>query len=214
MSELLSLNKYIYTESDPINNVDPSGNTLFGLSTGQTITLALVTTTTVGYSLNLNISSEGTGISAASDRGIGLLVQVAMGSDKLLNILSVNNVANDNASENAGDSVIPIAVTNDFVPRDGQMVFRVWGGASRELGLSWTPLDPRSAADAYRDLAGLPSVNLGTFLTIGQLRYAGGITVYPGVPLEGNIGGWPEYVIPNPSSQVQVIERLVVNPPF
>jgi len=41
-----SLNKYIYTEGDPINNIDPSGNFLTSLGAANTIRSILAATAT------------------------------------------------------------------------------------------------------------------------------------------------------------------------
>ena len=114
----------------------------------------------------------------------------------------------------SNDMGLATGITANFVPRDGQIIFRVWGGLSPEFNPSWTPLDPRLAPDAYRTLDGLPDGNAGTFLTVGKIRNASNITVTPGVELDGNIGGWPEYVVPNAAGQIQRLQRITADPPF
>jgi hypothetical protein len=100
-------------------------------------------------------------------------------------------------------------------PQAGDEVYRVFGPAldaqgarlvdpatgypmgSRAGGASWTPADPRSSSN-LRVEAGLPDENPASFFVEGaivdprevpQIRLA--------LPLDGNPGGWPEYLISN-----------------
>ncbi|WP_051274682.1 hypothetical protein [Cellulomonas sp. URHD0024] len=90
-------------------------------------------------------------------------------------------------------------------PQQGMTVWRVYGEAqdgvgglergSRPFGESWTPTDPRTSTD-FRWEAGLPDENPGRFLIEGILRRPSHVDdVRPALPLDGNPGGWPEYLI-------------------
>jgi len=79
--------------------------------------------------------------------------------------------------------------------------------------MSWTTVDPRPVSN-FRDLAGLPSQNSGRFLSIGTLRNAKGVVSRGALPLEGNAGGLPELVIPNPETQIQLQNVMGLNPEF
>lgn len=96
----------------------------------------------------------------------------------------------------------------------GQIIYRVWGGDSPEMGRSWTPADPQLAGSSYRNLAGLPDGNSGTQITIGRLIDTVGVIVMPAERIGNNVGGWPEYRLTNPIAQVQVIQRYSVMPPY
>jgi len=101
--------------------------------------------------------------------------------------------------------------------RGGVPVYRVWGGASGPLGQSWTTLDPRTDPQNYRDRAGLPHVNTGQYLSTGILINTTGVIFMPGVALEptigGTTGGWPEVRVPNPATQIQITDPIIVLPP-
>jgi hypothetical protein len=80
-------------------------------------------------------------------------------------------------------------------PRVNQIVYRVYGGPSRELGASWTPVDPellRFDADTFRIVSGLPDrVNSGAFLVTGRLSTFMGIPAFPARALGPNDGPAP-----------------------
>lgn len=59
-------------------------------------------------------------------------------------------------------------VPSDRGQREGEVVYRVCGGESRQDGNSWTPVDPRTVPD-YRPSAGLPDRNAGDRLVVGRL---------------------------------------------
>ncbi len=86
-------------------------------------------------------------------------------------------------------------------------VYRVYGGISGPLGRSWSPIDPRSIPN-YREAAGLPALNTGRFLSVGQVVSFKDIMVRPAQPLHGNHGGLPEFVVLPPSSVTQRIRIL------
>lgn len=92
-------------------------------------------------------------------------------------------------------------------------MFRVYGENNNPLGQSWTRVDPSTVSD-YRNLAGLPDVNTGRFVIEGTITDTTGITTRSALPLNGNIGGLDEVLIPNPASQVRINNVSGVNPPF
>lgn len=98
-------------------------------------------------------------------------------------------------------------------PNVGDDVYRIFGPAldanglpiinpsngypmgSRIGGQSWTPLDPR-LADDFRVQAGLPHENPGSYFVDGQIIDPAAVQeIRLGLPLDGNPGGWPEYII-------------------
>ncbi len=81
------------------------------------------------------------------------------------------------------------------VPK-GTKLYRVWGGKAGPWGRSWTPVDPRSIIPGlYRDIAGLPDVNSGQFLSEGTLLGEGAYFKGPADPLDGNVGGLMEVIL-------------------
>ena len=92
-------------------------------------------------------------------------------------------------------------------------VWRVWGGGARQLGRSWTPIDPRTLESARGSL-GLPSENTGEFLTKAVIKDWTGIQARPSLPLAGNPGGALEYLIPDPARQLDMLSTVRVSPPF
>lgn len=64
----LSINKYIYTEGDPVNNIDPSGNFLVSLGARNTIERILATTVIqapkVGFTFLTSAAGQVVGIAA------------------------------------------------------------------------------------------------------------------------------------------------------
>jgi len=98
-----------------------------------------------------------------------------------------------------------------------ETVFRVFGGDAKAEGFSWTPKNPGSVTN-FRDGAGLPSGgasganNTGRFVIEGTVKKSNIITQRPALPLDGNKGGLPEYII-NPKN-VQIKRVSGVNPQF
>lgn len=93
------------------------------------------------------------------------------------------------------DAPVPCPPTT--APASGQKVYRVYGGDSKPGGASWTPVNPASVPN-YRDAAGLPTGNTGRFVIEGTIQDPSKvIKVRPALPLDGNKGGLPEYIIPN-----------------
>jgi len=79
-------------------------------------------------------------------------------------------------------------------------VFRVFGGDARAQGFSWTTKSPRDVSN-FRDAAGLPSggangaTNTADFLIKGEVKAADILKSRSALPLDGNKGGLPEFII-------------------
>lgn len=110
------------------------------------------------------------------------------------------------------------------VPTEGMPVYRVYGEAqdavgglqrgSRPFGDSWTPVDPR-LSDNFRVDAGLPNENPGRFVVEGRLTDPSAVReARPALPLDGNPGGWPEYLVTNSEDAVDVTGIGGVNEPW
>jgi len=116
----------------------------------------------------------------------------------------------------AGAYSMAVADQNSvFAPTvaEGTTVYRVWGGNSGQMGQSWTPVNPRTVFD-YRNAAGLPSGNTGLFLTEGLLQINEGTYLQPAKPLDGNIGGLPELVVPNAPYKIVPQNTIRLTPPY
>ena len=87
--------------------------------------------------------------------------------------------------------------------KNGDTVYRVYGGDAKIDGASWTTTDPRSVSN-YRNKAGLPSgkesgsINTGNKLIEGTLLDKEQCVLSrKALPLDGDKGGLNEYIIPN-----------------
>ena len=79
-------------------------------------------------------------------------------------------------------------------------VYRVYGGASRINGFSWTPINPKLLPSRiFRKYAGLPNINWGTGYIKGQARIGDILRSRRALPLNRNPGGLPEFII-NPNN--------------
>ena len=95
----------------------------------------------------------------------------------------------------------------------GHRVYRVYGGKAGPYGRSWTRVDPNTVPD-YRNAAGLPDANTGSFVIEGRLVDLNGVKTREALPLDGNYGGLDEVVVSNPQRQIQIDRVSGVNPPF
>jgi len=95
---------------------------------------------------------------------------------------------------------------------EGETIYRVWGGESGAFGHSWTPVDPGTVSD-FRNAAGLPNGNNGTWTSVGTLTDTAGVSSRSALPLDGNQGGLPEYLIPNPQTQIEPKYSINNEPP-
>lgn len=130
----------------------------------------------------------------------------------------------DRAPDHDAPERVTVNADGIEVPREGMPVWRVYGEAQDAIGglqrgslpggASWTPVDPRGSAD-FRWDAGLPDENPGRFLIEGILRDPGSVTdVRPALPLDGNPGGWPEYLIDSPLDAIEITDVSGVNAPW
>lgn len=99
-----------------------------------------------------------------------------------------------------GANVATKAVTTSLKANKAVNVFRVFGGDAKASGFSWTPKDPINVAN-FRDAAGLPSggasgaMNTAESLIQGTVKNKNIIQKRSALPLDGNKGGLPEYII-------------------
>jgi len=78
--------------------------------------------------------------------------------------------------------------------------YRVYGGASKINGWSWSPINTKLLPKSmYRKWAGLPDVNLGTGYIKGSAKIKDMTLFRKALPLDGNPGGFPELII-NPNN--------------
>ncbi len=129
-------------------------------------------------------------------------------------------VVRASSRDTATGSTVGVAKAQTNATKSGsgaiERVFRVYGGDSRAGGASWSPIDPRSVAN-YRDVAGLPSGNTGQFVIEGELADPSKVVLRrSALPLDGNTGGIPEYVIPDwmDNGAIRVTRVSGVNPEF
>ncbi len=81
-------------------------------------------------------------------------------------------------------------------------------------GASWTDVNPFDLSDPRAEL-GLPTGpdgNPARFMSIGELRDVTGVERRDALPLDGNPGGAPELLIPDPQNQVELREIHGLNP--
>lgn len=88
-------------------------------------------------------------------------------------------------------------------PQQSITVYRLYGGASTQMGKSWTDVDPRTMKNP-RSLLGLPNSNKADRLVIGELINQDGVYRHPALPLDGHPGGGPELEVPLPKAQITV----------
>jgi len=85
-----TLHKYLYTHADPVNGIDPSGNTgLFGFSVAQNINAILTTTSVVATTYNIFQFASGEKELTAKEVGLTVLIAAAgPAAGKLVKLLA------------------------------------------------------------------------------------------------------------------------------
>lgn len=96
-------------------------------------------------------------------------------------------------------------------PQQGQSLYRLHGATGR-YGGSWTPIDPRTMGNPHQRL-GLPTSNTTTHLTIARLRDPSAVDlVRRGLPLDGRLGGAPEYLLRRGYDPALVLDSVTTVP--
>jgi len=95
----------------------------------------------------------------------------------------------------------------------GETVYRAYGDKAKPLGNYWTTTDPSTVTN-FRSAAGLPDGNAGRFIIEGKITNATGIIRGTATAIGTNPGGLPQIIIPNPSTQIEIISVKGVNPEF
>jgi len=141
-------------------------------------------------------------------------------------ILPIDKKAYEGGKSNADVIVICAAIfdafnalnslgkgTGEILPSETNTVYRVWGDDSAAWGHSWTTVDPSTIAN-YRDFAGLPDLNTGRFISVGQITDPSGISMRAALALDGNAGGLSELLIPDPFMQIELNGVYGINPKY
>jgi hypothetical protein len=68
--------------------------------------------------------------------------------------------------------------------------------------------------DNPRAELGLPKVNSGEFLTKASVQDMTGVIQREALPLDGNPGGGPEWLFPDPQNQLSELWTIAIEPPF
>lgn len=225
---------------NPIRYADPLGDSTIpgagfwrnvweGVKDGGTSTVDFVKSlgTKEGWqNLGNSIAYAGDRMNPSSPTGIAK--NVVAGQQIVEAVKNVPNMTKDDVGHAVGYGTEKIAeavviskgagaVTKAVEGAQTQTVFRVFGGDAKAEGFSWTPKNPNSVSN-FRDAAGLPSggasgsTNTGQFVIEGTVKNKNIITQRAALPLDGNRGGLPEYII-NPKNVI--IKRVSgVNPQF
>jgi RHS repeat-associated protein len=221
-SDPQSLNLYMYVGDNPLIGRDPNGHCCDAYDQ----TFGRVTNAWNDLKASMAQFASDVGIGAAKGVGQGVWAAAslsnpgAMANAVAFGAPSALQYSNDTQAvagftttiavsaampEMALETAVPevTAEFSEIVPTIGQDVFRVWGGEAGPNGSSWTPINPNGVAN-FRDAAGLPNANSATQMTSGTLVSTDGVTTQPASALDGNSGGLPEFVIPDPVNQVQI----------
>jgi RHS repeat-associated protein len=214
----MSFNRYSYVANNPYRYTDPDGRQLTECGSGSTMCSSTYfsdesssavqkpTSRAAAGALAPPAAAAGSGGSAISGTG---LRAAAASAGRLLGPLSLA------ATPSSLSDGTLYGAAGLYAAKEGMTVYRVWGGLAGPLGRSWTPVNPDIIGPGlYRDMAGLPTVNDGSRLSIGQLINPAGVRILPADPLDGNRGGLPEYRVPNPALQIRILSTQERNPPF
>ena len=154
-------------------------------------------------SMDNTLGTNSFGTNVAVTQGIVEGTNAVLNGDGFQRGEVLGNVAGTIAIGKGTGEVLKVATT--LVKANSKTkVFRVFGGDAKENGYSWTPKDPRTISN-FRDVAGLPSggvsgsTNTAEFLIKGTVKNKYIIKKRVALPLDGNKGGLPEYII-NPKN--------------
>ena len=195
MGEKGSLNLYAFVLNNPNYYFDPYG--------------AFVSATEVAAPVAIAISQIDSPLPGPADLVAGAIIGIA---------ILIDTFPDDVVIEEPEENIRTFEKTN--VERDQkcyETVYRVFGQQAKLYGKYWTPVNPKSIPD-YRNKAGLPTErgrrNSGKYLATGLLIDETGVIKGVAVELDGNVGGWPEYYIPHPEAQVDIISVERITPSF
>ena len=120
-------------------------------------------------------------------------VEIAAGQAEKLTVRQAIRLKPSELSDSERLLAKPVA---DLKP--GQTVYRVHGGDALPTGASYSTLPPSSMANPRSSL-GLPRVNTGDNLIVATVDHVDNVVVTRhALPLNGQPGGAPEYIIPGP----------------
>jgi len=214
---VVGYNQYTYVGNNPTSLTDPSGamaiETALRLATIPPIIFTLLRIAFVGTVILTLVAACLAGAIPVCDRTRPWETDPA-----------------NPAQPRVDDRTIPRAVPR-VVPRDrpwdkpkiGWPVYRVWDGIlARELGRSWTPINPLLfSSETWRIPAGLPDqLNGGTMLTSGELTNIVGVIPRISLPMSPPNsyceypGGMAELVILNPETTVAAQVSFPLVPPY
>ena len=125
------------------------------------------------------------------------------------------------ALDDLAEGAVTRAGAMESAPRGGMIVSRMYGaptdifdveGGARPFGASWTPLDPASMTNPRAEL-GLPNQNPARFVIRARLNNPADVKlVRRALPLDGQPGGAPEFIIPDAEEKLTLLEVYGVNP--
>lgn len=222
-----NLGLYTYTANNPVNLVDPDGEFFWFafMAVGAAIS---------AYDTYNTYDEAGGGVKGLKAAGTTLAVDGAItvatgGVGKVASKFIPDSVKNKavNSVKNAVEGVTnkvkqAFGKADNLTPKQGEKVYRVYGDDAKSDGASWSPVNPKDVTD-FREKAGLPSGgdsganNLGRFVIEGILEDPSKVVLTSdALSLDGNKGGLPEYIIPNPfdSGAIKVESVKGVNPEF
>lgn len=185
------VNLYGYVENDPVNNKDPDGKN--------------------GCAIGAAAGAAAGGVGAAPGCAIGAVINAAVAACTMSEscrgaVASAMRAAGDGIRGLASRAIGSSDASKSETQRQAITVYRLSGGKSGPLGMSWTTQDPRKM-DNPRDRLGLPDGNTATTLSTGQLVDTTGVTARAALPLDGNRGGALEVLVRNPGAQIQGIRQ-------